>query len=190
MDPLRSQRALPLDRPDAGHSCSASDLRGQSRSAATWNSAREQLWPSATHLRFQRESLRLFSDARALLDQAPTGISLALVTNGASDSQRAALRVLGIEQRFAAVIISGEIGVAKPDARPFGLALETLGVGPRQAWHVGDSLSTDVAGAKAAGLTAVWLNRDGLARVDSDPRPDAEIGSLAELDELRPLASY
>jgi putative hydrolase of the HAD superfamily len=139
-----------------------------------------------THHRFQREALRLFPDARELLDMLPPRISLALVTNGASDTQREALRVLGIEQRFAAVIVAGEVHVAKPDARAFGLAIDRLGVRPDQAWHIGDDLNRDVGGAKAAGLTAVWLNRHGLSRKGSDPRPDYEIRSLTEVAHLLP----
>ena len=54
-------------------------------------------------------------------------------------------------------------------------AAEALGVEPGDAWHVGDSLSADVAGANAAGLGAVWLNRDGLVRRGGDPEPDHDI---------------
>jgi FMN phosphatase YigB (HAD superfamily) len=62
------------------------------------------------------------------------------------------------------------------------------------AWHVGDSLASDVAGARMAGLGAgVWLNRNDAgrpARQDADPatsadaRPDYEITSLSELPAL------
>jgi FMN phosphatase YigB (HAD superfamily) len=46
---------------------------------------------------------------------------------------------------------------------------------------VGDSLNTDVVGAKAAGIIAVWLNRRRLVRRESDPKPDLEIHSLSSL---------
>jgi putative hydrolase of the HAD superfamily len=108
-------------------------------------------------------------------------VPLALITNGASSIQRDKLRVLDIEDWFEAVVISAEVGFAKPDASVFGLALDKLGVAPKDAWHVGDSLWTDVAGAKAAGLTAVWLNRHGCLRGENDPEPDVEIRSLSDL---------
>jgi cyclopropane-fatty-acyl-phospholipid synthase len=61
------------------------------------------------------------------------------------------------------------------------LVCRKLGLQADETWHIGDSLSSDVAGAKAAGLTAVWLNRHGVQRTGSDPEPDYEIASLSEL---------
>ena len=133
------------------------------------------------HQRFSRAAYRLFADAADLLAQvAHSGMRIALVTNGSTDLQRDKLRVLGIEGLFHAVVISAEIGAAKPDPAPFLLALRHLGVEPANAWHVGDSLITDVAGAKAAGLCAVWLNRHG-ASIGDGFRPDIEVASLTEV---------
>jgi|SRR3990172_2563967 len=137
-----------------------------------------------THWQNRRETLRLFDDVQDLLTLLQAQVSFALITNGASDTQREALRVLGIEHYFGAVIISGEVGIAKPDASVFRLALDKLGVEPEAVWHVGDSLRNDVAGAKAASLAAVWLNRSGIPRREADPKPDYEIRSLAELASL------
>jgi len=128
------------------------------------------------------ETYRLFFDVCGLFTSAKTaGAALALVTNGASDTQRDKLRILGIEDWFDAVVISGEVGLAKPDAGIFGVALDELAVDSRDVWHVGDSLTADVAGAKAADLTAGWLNRTGSSRGDGDPKPDIEIRSLPGL---------
>ncbi len=136
------------------------------------------------HWRHGRNMLRLFDDAREVFSLLETGMSFALVTNGAADTQRDALDTLGIERQFSAIVISGEVGVAKPDASVFRLAMHQLGAEPEQVWHVGDSLRSDVAGAKAAGVTAVWLNRGGLSRKAGDPKPDHEIRSLRELPAL------
>lgn len=135
-----------------------------------------------THLQHEREAHRLFDDVRDVLERLRRArVPLALITNGASDTQRDKLRVLGIESWFAAVVISGEAGVAKPDAAIFARALDALAVERDHVWHVGDSLSADVAGAKGAGISAVWLNRTGVVRREGDPEPDVEIRSLAEL---------
>jgi HAD superfamily hydrolase (TIGR01549 family) len=136
-----------------------------------------------TYSRYHGESLRLFDDVD-VLSVLQQRFSLALVTNGASDTQRENLRVLDIEHRFAAVVISGEVGVAKPDARIFRLALDKLRLLPENVWHVGDDPDTDVAGAKAAGLNAVWLNRGGDSWKDGAVKPDHEIRSLRELAGL------
>ena len=108
-------------------------------------------------------------------------LPLALITNGASDTQREKLRVLDIEHSFDAVVISGEVGIAKPDPSVFDQALKQLAVERETVCHVGDSLATDVTGAQAARLTAVWLNRSGLLRREDDPEPDVEIRSLSNL---------
>ena len=51
---------------------------------------------------------------------------------------------------------------------------------PAGVCHVGENLLTDVAGAKAAGLSAVWLNRTGKSRSEDDPKPHFEIGTLTD----------
>jgi 2-haloalkanoic acid dehalogenase type II len=129
----------------------------------------------------RRKALRLYDDGRETLDLLKSRYRLGLITNGASDSQRGAIRALGIERLFDAVVVSGEIGAQKPDASVFAFAVRKLGVESENAWHVGDNLRTDVAGALGAGLTAIWLNRTGAPRKDTDPKPDHEVRSLKEL---------
>jgi putative hydrolase of the HAD superfamily len=137
-----------------------------------------------THRRFSRDAYRLFPDAGKLLSAIRgAAIRTALVTNGPSDVQRDKLRILGIEDSFDAVLISGEVGTAKPDPALFDAALDALEVEPGVAWHVGDGLTNDVGGARAAGLSAVWLNRTGRRPPAGNP-PDLEISSLAQLAGL------
>lgn len=133
------------------------------------------------HLEEIARSQLLFDDARLLLDAIDPDIRLAVITNGASDTQRAVLRALGLEDRFHAVIVSGEVGVAKPDRAIFEAALDAIGARPDQAWHVGDNPIVDVAGARAAGLTAVWLNRGYQSSADGLAEPHLEVHSLLEL---------
>lgn len=57
----------------------------------------------------------------------------------------------------AAVIDSTRVGHAKPDPAIFAIALARAGVGAREVAHVGDMVSTDVAGAQAAGIAAIHL---------------------------------
>jgi putative hydrolase of the HAD superfamily len=75
------------------------------------------------------------------------------------------------------VVISAELGVAKPDPAIFRAALERLGAAAGDALHVGDSVEYDVAGARAAGIEAVLVARDG-AEVPVGVR------AVASLDEL------
>jgi putative hydrolase of the HAD superfamily len=127
------------------------------------------------------EAARLFPDARRLLRAAKGELPLALITNGPSDFQRAKLSALGIEHCFDVIIVSGEHGMAKPDPAVFELALVGLGIPPNRAVHAGDSLHSDIGGARASGVTAVWLNRSGAKREEGDPVPDFEVRSFDEL---------
>lgn len=141
--------------------------------------------------RFDRDVNVLFDDVETLIDFAVHHeLRLALVTNGPSELQGWKLRSVGLEDRFDALAISVELGVAKPDPRIFQKILEDLDALPRDVWHIGDSLSNDVAGACAAGLVSVWLNRFGRIPRDGEAVPDIEVISLSQLVEnLIPLYS-
>lgn len=194
-DKLRLANALVWERywPDVELEWTLGRLTGADLTLEVWRQTLEacgvdepRLVEVATsvHLGAYRRWIRLYDDARTLLDTVSAlDIPLALITNGAGDTQREKLHAVGIEGLFDAIVISGELGVAKPDVRPFQVAMETLGVRGRSAWHVGDSLGSDIAGAKAAGLTSVWLNRAGRARPVGTPAPDIEIRSLEEIVE-------
>jgi putative hydrolase of the HAD superfamily len=130
----------------------------------------------------------LFGDVRpAIVHLRERVAGLVLITNGAGSTQRHKAEATGLTSLLDAVIISGEAGVAKPDAAIFMLAARAAGVPPEAAWHVGDNLTSDVAGARNAGLGAgVWLNRLAAAHPGPDvaPQPHYEIASLAELPAL------
>ncbi len=98
-----------------------------------------------------------FADALPTLRELRArGLELGLVTNGLVRVQEDKIRRLGLEPFFKAVLISEREGVRKPERQIFERALGRLGVAAEQAWHVGDHPVADVAGAHAAGLTAVW----------------------------------
>lgn len=97
---------------------------------------------------------------------------LGIVTNGVPDLQRTKLAGSGLEAAFDAVAISGEIDCGKPDPGIFHHILGELGVAPAEAVMVGDNPGRDVAGGRAAGLRAVWVQRHGRAR---DPRYPADL---------------
>jgi FMN phosphatase YigB (HAD superfamily) len=64
----------------------------------------------------------------------------------------------------AAVIDSTRVGHAKPDPAIFALALARAGASAGEVVHVGDMLSTDIAGARAAGIRAIHLDPTGRCR--------------------------
>lgn len=72
--------------------------------------------------------------------------------------------------------------VGKPHRPIFDMALERLGCRPHEAAMVGDSLATDVAGGRAAGMFAVWVDPSG--DEGGEGRADLTVRSLEELREL------
>jgi putative hydrolase of the HAD superfamily len=124
----------------------------------------------------------------AFTDALPTlaalrrrGLALGLVTNGRVVTQAAKVKRLGLEPFLDAVLISEREGVRKPDRQIFERALGRLGAAPAEAWHVGDHPMADVAGAHAAGLTAVWRY------VPHWPEPATRAFTIFTLSELVPL---
>jgi putative hydrolase of the HAD superfamily len=108
-------------------------------------------------------AFRAYADARpALAALAAAGIRLAVVANW-DVSLSDVLARLGLAGPFTAVVTAASVGAAKPDPKPFLVALELLGVEAAQCLHVGDDPVTDVAGARAAGLSALLLDRSGRA---------------------------
>lgn len=111
---------------------------------------------------------------------AARGIKLGVVTNGGTRIQQAKLKALGIEPLLGTVVISGAVGIEKPDAAIFLHALKQLGCAPGEAWFVGDHPLNDVLGASAAGLRGIWL--PALHPWPTDhPEPWRTIATLQEL---------
>ncbi len=132
------------------------------------------------YLRALSRPFRLFPDAAATLEALGARYRLGLVTNGAARTQRSRIAPLGLDGYFEAIAVSGELGIRKPDAAIFDHVLGRLGVAASAAVYVGDDIVADVGGAKAAGMAAVWVCRDGGAH-DGEPVPDATISTLGEL---------
>jgi len=90
-------------------------------------------------------------------------VGLALITNGLQEVQRPRLAGSSIGGCFDAVVISEEVGAAKPDPAIFQVALARMGHPRRdEVLMVGDSLTSDVAGANRAGIDVCWFNPTGL----------------------------
>lgn len=113
-----------------------------------------------------------------LAEQVP----LAAITNGNADPYQ-----FGLERYFAFVLRAGPDGRSKPFADMYHLAAEKLNLPLNQILHVGDDLTTDVAGAVRCGMQTCWINlRQGdLMHID-DARllPHIEICRLASLTAL------
>jgi putative hydrolase of the HAD superfamily len=116
-----------------------------------------------------------------------SGRRLALLTNGAAVAQRRKITRFELADLFDAILVEGELGFGKPDARVYERALSALDVTPSDAWMVGDNLEWDVAAPQRLGLRGVWIDARGRGLpAGSSVRPDHVIRSLAELRTLIP----
>jgi putative hydrolase of the HAD superfamily len=112
-----------------------------------------------------------FDDARPALDELRNaGLRLVCVSNW-DISLPEVLERCGLADAFDGVVTSAGAGVKKPDPAIFMAALELAGCGADEAIHVGDTVAEDIAGAEAAGIRALHLDRAG----------GGDISTLAEI---------
>lgn len=120
-----------------------------------------------------------FPETTEILDVLQGTVRLVLATNGASDLQRLKLEASGLAGYFDDVLVSADIGFAKPHPIFFENAIRLAGAGPEQIRMVGDNIRKDIGGAQEAGIRGIWVNRKD--REPGDIQPFAEIGNLLEL---------
>ena len=133
---------------------------------------------NSVYLEHRFANIELYPDVLPLLDAVAGRYVLGLISNGNGYPERC-----GLQGRFAFVILAQNVGVEKPDPAIFQQACREAGCSPEQLMHIGDSLDTDVEGARRADAVSVWLNRGRMAN-HTDIRPDFEIHSLIELERL------
>jgi len=108
-----------------------------------------------------QEFVYLDPDALPVLSQLSQTRSLALISN--FDHPPHVQRVLketGLNRQFQVVVVSGEIGIKKPDPEIFAPAVAAVGISPERIAYVGDA-PEDILAAQGAGMTPVRLQRDG-----------------------------
>ncbi len=126
-----------------------------------------------------RNQVTLYDDVAASLPRLASRITLGSLTNGGAD-----LHAIGLAHHFTISVAAHAFGSAKPDPAIFHAACDALKLAPAQVAYVGDDLRLDVEGAQKAGLTGIWLNRNGVA-VPPDHahiQPDANLRTLHELE--------
>lgn len=107
-----------------------------------------------------------------------------IVTNGISKVQHGRMEGSEVRHFISGMVISEEVGAAKPDPRMLELAMEKAGVTDRRrALMLGDSLSSDIAAAANAGVDACWFNPRDAENAKGLP-VRYEIRSLDEVDAI------
>ena len=127
----------------------------------------------------------LYPGTRETLDSLAQAATVALVTNGIGEVQRARIARLDLDRFFDAIVISGEVGVAKPGSEIFDLTFEKLGDPDKaKTLMVGDSLSSDMAGGIAYGIGTCWYAAHATGSTDM-PLDH----TIITLDELLPIVT-
>ena len=115
-------------------------------------------------------------------------LKLVIITNSPWDVplrlMRGDLAQWDLERFFDAFICSGNLAWRKPNPDFMFAAAEKVGVLPAGCLVVGDNLQADIAGAQAAGMKSVWINRTGATVPAGCPPPDWTERSLVEVMEI------
>jgi 2-haloacid dehalogenase len=123
---------------------------------------------------------QLLPGALDMVQELAKRFPLALITNGIASVQNKRFAASPITAYFQSIVISEEVGIAKPDPRIFAPALQKLGVKAADVLYVGDSVTSDMAAARNAGMDFCWFNPSG-APVPAGYAPVHIISSIKDL---------
>ncbi len=128
------------------------------------------------------DALDWIEGARDALLRLRERFTLAIVTNGPPEMQWPKVHKFGIESLVDYIVVSGDVGHHKPDPAIFEHLLRQARVEASAAAHVGDSIHSDIAGARAAKLTAIWYPPKKREPDEvGEHQPDAIIDRLDDL---------
>jgi FMN phosphatase YigB (HAD superfamily) len=152
-----------------------------------------ETWVIAYWEKVKSETI-IFPETQPVLRNLAVDYPLALITNTQGQKTAGTHRLSQypeLESFFEVTIVAGESNIpAKPDAMPFLMCAEKLGVEPSEAVYVGDDYRIDICGAKDAGLHPVWIKHHLVKRNWPDVETEVPIiSSLNQLLELEKLFS-
>lgn len=110
----------------------------------------------------------IFPESREVIDKCE--VPICLVSNIDNADLASALKHTNLS--FDPIITSEDCKAYKPRPEPFEKALAAMGLSNHEVLHVGDSLSSDIRGARAMGIPVLWINRKGREVPPGDESPD------------------
>ncbi|MFS2222863.1 pyrimidine 5'-nucleotidase [Pantoea sp. B65] len=119
-----------------------------------------------------------------LLNTLKGRVKMGIITNGFTALQQARLQRTGFLDYFDLLVISEQVGHAKPHPAIFDYALDNMGNPARdRVMMVGDNPDSDILGGINAGLATCWLNADNRAKPEGIT-PTWQVSSLTQLAAL------
>jgi YjjG family noncanonical pyrimidine nucleotidase len=136
---------------------------------------------NSAFLRAMWEICEPIDGALDLVDKLKGKAKLGIITNGFTELQKIRLEKTGFDEYIDLLVVSEEVGIAKPHPAIFNHALERMGHPDRnKVLMVGDNPDSDILGALNAGLHSCWLNRHN-HQIRADITPHYVVSSLKEL---------
>ena len=132
-------------------------------------------------LRAMGETCACLPGAKALVAALPGKVKMGIITNGFTELQTVRLEKTGLKEAFFPLVISEQVGVAKPHPAIFEHAFGFMDNTPKdRILMVGDNPHSDIQGGMNAGIHTCWLNVNG-EPLPEGIEPHYQVGSLAEL---------
>ncbi|MBD1577434.1 pyrimidine 5'-nucleotidase [Vibrio sp. S11_S32] len=139
---------------------------------------------NSSFLQAMADICTLLPGAQELMASLVGKAQVGIITNGFTELQTIRLQRTGMDQYIKHVIISEEVGVAKPDQGIFAHAFKRIGNPEKsRVLIVGDNLHSDILGGLNFGIETCWLNHHGAEPVESI-KPHYSVTSLSELQTI------
>jgi 2-haloacid dehalogenase len=130
------------------------------------------------------QQTQLLPGAEDLVRRMSSRCRLVLATNGIAIVQRSRFARSSIREYFEDVVISDEIGVAKPQPEYMREVFSRMGHPLKsEVLMIGDSLSSDIAAGSGFGVDTCWVNPNGNS-LDGGPQPTFTVAGLGEIDAI------
>jgi len=137
-----------------------------------------------TYIRHLSQASFLYEESPRLIRELNKNHRLVILSNGLKAVQENRLKKSSIAEYFEDIIISEDVGLAKPDPKIFALVFSRLKHNNKKtSLIVGDSLTSDIRGGISFGIDTCWLNA-AAAENQSEIKPTFEINHLNELKSL------
>jgi len=108
------------------------------------------------YMEYYRNHWEWIDGAKEAFNKIRANYNVGLITNGFAETQWMKIGQFGFEEMVSQIVISEEVGVMKPHPKIFNHSTALVGLDRSEILYVGDSLSSDVKGGKAAGWKVAW----------------------------------
>lgn len=136
------------------------------------------------------KELKFDPSAILCLDRLKLSKKLALITD--FDHPPYIYKILenfNLRSRFEHIVISGEVGIKKPDSRIFNIALKMTNLKPQNVIYIGDSEIADIYGAYRTGLLPVFIQKKLFRRIQKSVQRKILDPPSSKIEEYFPKLS-